>query len=57
MILQKLFCGSNSLLNGNRLNAERRRRNEATIARAWIALKGILNDGVFRRPRTPARGI
>src|SRR5688572_15856425 len=57
MVLQKLFCCRDSLLDGNRLNAKRRRCNEATIARAWIALKWILNNGMVGRPWPPSRRI
>ena len=57
MILQKLFCCGDGLFHCDGLDAKRRRRDQATIARARIALKWILNNHVFCSPRTPSPGI
>src|SRR5688572_3882609 len=57
MVLQQLLCCRDCLINGDGLNAKRSRCNKATIARTWVALKWILDDGVFRSPRPPSRRI
>src|SRR5688572_4331902 len=57
MFLQQLFCRSDGLVHSNGFNAKWRRRHKATIARARVALKWILNNRIVGRPGSPARGI
>ena len=53
VITQQLLCRRIHLRNGDRFDAKRRVRDEATIARTRIALKRILDDTVIRCPRPP----
>src|SRR5437773_11955412 len=55
--LQKLIRRRHDLIDGDRLDAQRCVCNQATIARAGITLKRILNDSMRREPWAPALRI